>query len=147
MRVACLLVPDLPLRAWLRGHPEERGLPVAISSGADARADVLDVSAEARAAGVLARTSVSHARASCAELRVCVVSLALNAAARDALLDLAFSFSPRAELAPECEGLFSNEAAVFLDAGAQRWASNLIVPTLIAEPAPGRSVNVRSARD
>ena len=35
-RIACLLVPDLPLRAELRSHPELAGLPLVIASGPDA---------------------------------------------------------------------------------------------------------------
>ncbi len=30
-RVACLLVPDLPLRAELRAHPDLAGAPIAIA--------------------------------------------------------------------------------------------------------------------
>ena len=116
MRIACLLVPDLPLRAELRVHPELEGLPLAIASGRDSRAEVLAVSPEAFSAGVRAQSFISHARAICPELRVRVASPAADRAAREALLDVALSCSPRAAPAPRCMGVFAAEAGVFLDA-------------------------------
>jgi protein ImuB len=116
MRIACLLVPALPLAAELRAHPELAGRPLAIAGGAGPRAEVVAVSPEAARAGVRPLTSVVHARASCAALVVRVLSPALEQAARDALLDAAFSVSPRAEPAPPGAGPFAAEAAVFADA-------------------------------
>jgi len=116
MRIACLLVPDLPLRAELRARPELARLPLAITSGSDARAEVVAVSREARARGVRPRSSVAHARSVCAELHVRVASPALERAARQALMDVALSFSPRAALANPSAGAFIGEASVFLDA-------------------------------
>ena len=115
-RIACLQVPDLPLAAELRAHPELVGRAVAIASAPGPRAEVLAVSAEAAAAGVHPFTTVVHARAACASLEVRVVSLATERAAREALLDVALSTSPRAEMAPPATGLFASEAAVFVDA-------------------------------
>jgi protein ImuB len=115
-RIACLLVPDLPLAAELRAHPELAGLPLAVASGPGPRAELVSVSAEAARRGVRPGSSVTHARAVCAELVVRVASPALEQAARAALLDAAFSFSPRAALAPRDSGAFAAEAAVHLDA-------------------------------
>jgi len=116
-RIACLLVPDLPLRAELRSHPELAGLPLVIASGADARADLVAFSPEAHAAGVRSWSSVAQARAVCPELEVRVASPAAEQAARDTLLDVALSMSPRVKLAPRRAGLFASEGCVFLDAG------------------------------
>lgn len=116
MRVACLLVPDLPLKAESRAHPELADHAWVVASGSDARAEVVAVSPAARAAGVRPHGTVTHARAVCAELRVRVASPALERAARETLLDIALSFSPRAVLSTPGRGVFNAEAAVFLDA-------------------------------
>ncbi len=60
MRIACLLVSDLPLAAELRAHPELRGVPLAIASGAGSRAELLAVSPEAARSGVRPFTTVVH---------------------------------------------------------------------------------------
>jgi protein ImuB len=115
-RIACLLVPDLPLRAELRSHPELARLPLVIASGPDARADLVAFSPEAHAAGVRSWNSVAQASAVCPELEVRVASPAAEQAARDTLLDVALSMSPRVKLAPRRAGLFASEGCVFLDA-------------------------------
>jgi len=115
-RIACLLVPDLPLRAELRSHPEFSGQPLVIASGPDARADLMAFSREARTAGVRSWNSVAQARAVCPELEVRVASPAAEQAARDTLLDIALSLSPRVKLAPRRAGLFASEGCIFLDA-------------------------------
>lgn len=115
-RVACLLVPELPLAATLRAHPELVGRPLAIASAAGPRGEIVALSTEAHRCGVRPRTSVVHGRAACAELEVRVASPALEGAARDALLDAALSTSPRAEPAPPARGPYAGEAAVLVDA-------------------------------
>ena len=115
-RVACLLVPDLPLRAELRAHPELEDVPFVVAAGTDARAEVVAVSPAATAMGVRARGSVTHARAVCSEIRVRALSPALEQATRQTLVDLALSFSPRAALAPRSTWAFPCEGAVLLDA-------------------------------
>jgi protein ImuB len=115
-RIACVLVPALPLAAELRAHPEWAGRPLAIAAGPGPRAEIVAVSPEAARAGVRTLTSVVHARATCAALVVRVLSPALDQAARDALLDAALSTSPRAEHAPPGSGAHAAEAAVFVDA-------------------------------
>jgi protein ImuB len=120
-RVACLLVPDLPLRAELRAHPELSDQPLVVASGPDARAEIVALSAAALAAGVRGWSSVAQARAACPELHVRVASPALERAARDTLLDVALSLSPRIAAAPRATGPFASEGAVFLDAaGVER---------------------------
>lgn len=116
MRTACLRVPDLPLAAELRAHPELSGKPVVVASGPGPRAELISVAPEAVRLGVMQRSSVVHACAICSELRVRVASPALEEASRSALLDVALSFSPRAAPAPRTSGAYAAEAAVFLDA-------------------------------
>jgi protein ImuB len=115
-RIACLLVPALPLAAALRAEPELAGKPLAIAAGPGPRAEIVAVSREAARAGVRAFTSCVHARAACAALVVRVLAPAQNEAARNALLDAALSASPRAEHAPPGGGAHAAEAAVFADA-------------------------------
>jgi protein ImuB len=114
--VACLLVPDLPAVAEARAHPELADRPLVVVSDPGPRASVLSVSPSARRAGIHTGSALAHARSLCAELRVRVASPALERAARDALLDVALSVSPLAELAPPSGGLRAGEAAVHLDA-------------------------------
>jgi protein ImuB len=116
VRVACLLVPDMPLRAELRASPELRERPFVVATGPDARAEVLQVSPAARTLGVRPGGSVTHARAVSGDIAVRVASPALDRASRQALLDVALSFSPRALPAERSSWAFANEAAVFLDA-------------------------------
>ncbi len=116
MRIGCLLVPDLPLVAELRAHPELDGLPLAVLSEPGARATVLAASPEAVRAGVHPGQSLLHARAVCAELRVRTASPALERAAQRALLDVALSASPRAAASPSGTGAHGGEASVLLDA-------------------------------
>jgi len=115
-RLACLLVPDLPLVAALRAEPELAGEPLIIADGPGPRAGVLAASLEAVARGVRPPCTVTHARAACADARMRLASPALESAARQALLDAALSTSPRAEVAPRAAGLHAAEAAVYLDA-------------------------------
>jgi protein ImuB len=115
-RIACLLVPALPLAAELRAHPELAGRPFAVAAGPGPRAELVAVSPEAARAGVRPFGTVVHARAACAALEVRVLSPALEQAARAALLDVALGASPRAEPAPPGAGVFAAEAAVYVDA-------------------------------
>lgn len=113
-RVACVRVPDLPLAAEHRAHPELRDGPLAIAAGAGPRAELVSVSPEAAQRGVRRGTSATHARSVCPGLCVRVASPALEQAARDALLDAAFACAPRAALAPRTGGAFAAEATAFV---------------------------------
>ena len=115
-RIACLLVPDLPLRAELRARPDLEGLPFVVATGDDGRAELIAASPAARDLGVRDRGSLSQARAVCGELQVQVLSPALEQATRQTLVDVALSFSPRATLARRSNWAFPCEAAVLLDA-------------------------------
>ena len=116
MRIACLLVPDLPLHAELRASPELAGHPLVITGGHGFRAEVLAVSHEAFVQGVRTGQTLPPARALCPELEVRVASPILERAAREAMLDVALSLAPRAELAERASGLFLSEGAVYVDA-------------------------------
>ncbi|MEE9280202.1 MAG: DNA polymerase Y family protein [Myxococcota bacterium] len=102
-RVACLLIPDLPLAAALREDPELRGKPLAI------------VEAQPRGrtqsppivAGWMRGMTVTQARAVEPDLKVRVLSLEGIRSAEQALLDVASSVTPRVEEA--------RNGVVFLD--------------------------------
>ena len=116
MRIACLLVPDLPLHAELRASPHLRGSPLVITSGPGARAEIIAVSREAARHHLRTGQTLPQARAVCPEFEVRIASPILERTARDALLDVAFSLAPRAELADRASGLFASEGAVYIDA-------------------------------
>jgi len=116
VRIACLLVPDLPLQAEIRANPESQAAPLVITSGPGQRAEILATSRSAAAQGVRPGQTLPQARAVCPSIEVRSASPVLERTAREALLDVALSLSPRAELAPRASGLFASEAAVFVDA-------------------------------
>jgi protein ImuB len=116
MRIACLLVPDLPLHAELRASPDLRDLPLAITSGPGARAEILALSREAAQHGVRTGQTLTQARSVCPEIEARIASPILERTAREALLDIALSLAPRAELADRSSGIFAAEGAVYIDA-------------------------------
>lgn len=133
-RVACLLVPALPIAARLRVEPDLASKPVVIVSEAGTRGAVLAVSDAARRIGIHPGASLSHARAVCSDLVVRVAQPALEQAARAALQDVALSASPRAALLPPGTG-YDASAAVLLDAsglGRVFASENALASALIA---------------
>ena len=116
MRIACLLVPDLPLYAELRASPELAGRPLVITSGPGARAEIISASPEATQFSIRPGLTLPQARAVCPEIEVRIASPVLEQTARETLLDVALSMAPRAELAERGSGLFLSEGAVFVDA-------------------------------
>jgi protein ImuB len=60
--------------------------------------------------------TLPRVRALCPELEVRVASPVLERAAREAMLDVALSLGPRAELAERASGLFLSEGAIYVDA-------------------------------
>jgi len=116
VRIACLLVPDLPLRAELRASPELKDLPLVITSGHGFRAETLAVSHAAFIQGVRPGQTLPQARAVCPEIEARIASPVLERAAREAMLDVALSLAPRAELAERASGLFVSEGAVYVNA-------------------------------
>jgi len=116
LRIACLLVPDLPLHAELRANPELAAQPLVITSDPSTRAEILTASPRALAQGVHPGQSLPQARAVARDLVVRITSPVLERAARETLLDVALSLAPRAELAARASGVFATEAAVYVDA-------------------------------
>ena len=106
LRIGCLLIPELPLAAALRAHPEWQGQPLAVVTGTGPRAEVLAVSPDGTAHGVRLGQTAVHARAACADVVLAPADPALERAAREALRDAALSTSPRVEAAdPLCDQL------------------------------------------
>lgn len=117
-RIACLLVPDLPVAAVCRADPDRAGKPLALTEAPGPHARVVATSAQARALGVRAgRHTAAQARAFAHDLIVCHRDPAAEASARRALVDVAASLTGRIELAAD--------GAVFLDAeGATHLVGN-----------------------
>jgi protein ImuB len=105
MRLACVYVPQLALQSVLRRAPEERGAPAALMSASKGKSKtggrVLEMSAEARRAGVVAGMNAAQARAACAEVRLLSASPADLEAAEGALCDVGHAFAPRIQAEPE----------------------------------------------
>jgi protein ImuB len=120
MRLACVYVPQLALQSVLRRAPELRGAPAALlgppSAGRGAlprsraskpggkaagRPRVLEVTAEARRAGVVPEMTGAQAEAACPGVRLLEASAADLEAAEGALADVGFAFASRVESEPE----------------------------------------------
>jgi protein ImuB len=108
-RIACLLVPDLPVAAACRADPDLAGLPLALTEGRGPHVPIVAVSAAARARGVRAgRHTAAQGRAIAAELVVRPRDVAAERSAALALAEVAGSLASRVEVAAD--------GAVFLDA-------------------------------
>src|SRR5437762_1991335 len=107
-RIACLLVPDLPVAAACRADPDLAGRPLALSAGTGTHAPIVAAAAAARARGVRAGHTVAQARAIAADLIVRPRDEAAERSAVRALVDVAASLASRIEAAAD--------GAVFLDA-------------------------------
>jgi protein ImuB len=108
-RIACLLVPDLPVAAACRADPTLAGRPLALTEGQGTHAPVVAASKEGRARGVRAgHHTAAQARAIAADLVVRSRDSAAERSAALALADVAASFASRIEVA--------DDGAVFLDA-------------------------------
>jgi protein ImuB len=92
-RVACLYIPDLPLAAALRAEPELRGRPLAIVE-AESRGRIQSAPI---VAGCMRGLTVAQARAVRPDLDTRPLSLESMRSARQALLDVATSVTPRVE--------------------------------------------------
>ena len=108
-RIACLVVPDLPVAAARRADPDLCGLALVLTEGSGPHARVIAASAEARARGVRPGAhTVAQARAVAADLVVRPRDHAVERSAALALADVASSLASRVEVA--------DDGAVFLDA-------------------------------
>jgi len=107
-RIACLLVPHLPLAAICRADPALAGTPLIVAEHAASHARVIAVARPARAQGIRpGQHTVAQARAIAARLVVRTRDPDAERSALSALADVAASLAPRLELGPE--------GAIFLD--------------------------------
>jgi protein ImuB len=100
-RLACLFVPLYPLAARLRSEPELRGEPAAIIEGNGHAARIAAATRRARRAGIRRGMSLPQARALMPKLIVRPRDPECERAARECLLEIAETFSPRVENSPE----------------------------------------------
>ncbi len=96
-RIACILIPDLPIAALLRSNPELRERPAALCAHPAPHAELIAVSREAAAAGVRAGMTVAQARAIVPDLLIARRSPEAERSAFEAILDAAESVSPLVE--------------------------------------------------
>src|SRR3989442_6984387 len=107
-RIACLLVPALPMAAACRADPDLAGRPLALSAGTGTHAPIVAAAAAARACGVRVGHTVAQALAIAADLVVRPRDETAERSAGRALVEVAASFASR--IAAAADG------AVFLDA-------------------------------
>lgn len=100
-RLACLRVPLFPLAARLRAEPELAGAAVAVCEGNGAAARVVAPSRDARRHGVRAGMTLAQARGVLPDLLARGRDPVAEASAREALLEAAWTLSPRVEEAAE----------------------------------------------
>jgi len=116
---ACLFVPDFPAQAVVRLEPELRGKPVAILAGAPPATKVFAVNGAARELGV--ETGMTKAQAeACQGIAWRWRSLSQEATAYAALLDCAWTISPRVDDGPRCEEQDFCDTAVLDLAGCEK---------------------------
>jgi protein ImuB len=116
---ACLYVPDFPAQAVVRLEPELRGKPVAILAGAPPLTKVFAVNREARELGV--ETGMTKAEAEAFQgIAWRWRSLAQESTAYAALLDCAWTISPRVDDAPRREKQDFSDTAVLDLAGCEK---------------------------
>ncbi len=96
-RIACLHVPLFPLAARLRSEPELAGEIVVICEGNGAAARVAAASRPARKAGIRPNMSMAQARGILPALLARGRDPGSEASAHEALLETAWSLSPRVE--------------------------------------------------
>src|SRR2546430_17144224 len=99
-RIACLLVPDLPVAAACRADPDLAARPLALSEGGGPHAPIVAAAAAARARGARAGHTVAQARAIAADLVVRPRDEAAERSAVPALVDVAAPLASRIEAAP-----------------------------------------------
>src|SRR5438445_346060 len=129
-RIACLLVPDLPIAAACRADPDLAERPLALSAGTGTHAPIIAAAAAARARGVRIGQPVAQALAIAADLVVRPRDETAERSAVRALVDVAASLASRIEAAPD--------GAVFLDAAGAATLSpgeGGLAPALVARAA------------
>jgi len=99
--LACLYVPLFPLAARLRSEPDVKGEAAAVFEGNGNAARVVAATRKARKAGIEAGMTLPQARSIYPRLLARARDLESERAAREALLEIAETFSPRVEDAGE----------------------------------------------
>ena len=107
-RLACLVVPLFPLAARLRSEPALRDEAVVLCEGNGTAAHVVAATRKARKAGIRPGFTLPQARALLPDLLARARDVESERAAREALLDVAGTVSPRVEDA--------GDGVVYLDA-------------------------------
>ncbi len=119
MAFACLFVPDLPVQAIIRLEPELQGKPVAILAGAPPLTKVFAVNREARNLGV--ETGMTKVQAEAFQgISWRWRSPSQEATAYAALLDCAWTISPRVEDGAKREEQDFSDTAVLDIAGCEK---------------------------
>jgi len=114
-RIACLLVPDLPVAAVCRAVPDLAGRALALTEGTGPHARVVAASATARARGVKpGRHTAAQARAIATDLVIRPRDTGAERSAALALADVAASVASRIELAADGTVLLDAEGAIHL---------------------------------
>lgn len=119
MAFACLFVPDIPVQAVVRLEPELRQKPVAILAGASPLTKVFAVNEEARNLGVetgMTKVQVEAFRGIASRWR----SVSQEATAYAALLDCAWTISPRVEDGERLEKQDFSDTVVLDLTGSER---------------------------
>ncbi|MDX1502360.1 MAG: DNA polymerase Y family protein [Thermoanaerobaculia bacterium] len=128
-RIACLSVPLFPLAARLRSEPDLEPEAVAVVEGSGNAARVVAATRRARRGGVRRGMSLPQARALLPKLIVRARDAECERAARESLLEIVESFSPRVEDA--------GQGVVFLDlTGLERHYRAADEAAEPAEPPP-----------
>lgn len=105
-RLACVDLPEFPLQLLLTRHPEWRRLPAAVVGEDKPQGEILWVSSEARAAGVLPGMRYAQALSLAAGLRAAEVTAEEVRLEVEELAGLLRSFSPEVEVSKEEPGVF-----------------------------------------
>ncbi len=106
-RIACLFAPLYPLAARLRSEPDLRDEAVAIIEGDGHTARIAAATRRARRTGIRSGMTLPQARALMPKLIVRPRDEECERAARESLLEIAESFSPRVEI--------SDDSHIYLD--------------------------------
>src|SRR5262249_45153302 len=126
-RIACLLVPDLPVAALCRVDPELAGQPLVLTASDGAHARVVAASGGARARGVRpGRPRAARGRAAAADLVTRRRDAAAEASAARALADVAGSLASRVERAADGTIYLDATGTAHLTNGERGLASALV---------------------
>lgn len=113
-RLACVDFPEFPLQLLILKHPEWKRLPAAVVAQDKPQSEILWVSPEARAAGVLPGMRYAQGLSLATDLRAAEVPVEEVRAEVRQMADLLRRFSPEVEVSEEEPGVFWVNAAGLL---------------------------------